>query len=128
MEEISMKKKEFKDRLFELLTEGIEEHTTDEVIQKTKLLINEFEKKQQFSVENKGKPWTDEELRIVLSFAPTKENILKLSKGFKRNYGSIEQIFKWAVTPDNTITKKSKEQDVLIQQIKRIVKEAGWRA
>lgn len=123
-----MKKKEFKDRLFELLTQGIEEHTTDQVIQKTKLLINEFEKKQQFSVENKGKPWTDEELRVVLSFAPTRENILKLAKAFKRNYGSIEQIFKWAVTPDNAITKKGRDSDAFIQQVKRIYKEIGWRA
>lgn len=39
-----MKKKEYKDRLIELLNEGIEELTTDQVIHKTKLLIFEYEK------------------------------------------------------------------------------------
>ncbi|MEK5407668.1 hypothetical protein MKX36_17235 [Paenibacillus sp. FSL W8-0439] len=51
-----MKKKEYKDRLIELLNEGIEELTTDQVIQKTKLLIFEYEKKQAYSAENKGRP------------------------------------------------------------------------
>ncbi|URN93795.1 MAG: hypothetical protein NAG76_18485 [Candidatus Pristimantibacillus lignocellulolyticus] len=123
-----MKKKEFKDRLFELLTEGIEELTTDQVIQKTKLLIFEYEKKQKYVTENKGRAWSDEELRIVLSFAPTKENILKLAKGFKRSYGSIEQIFRWAVTTQEVITNKGREDDSFIQQIKRIYKETGWKA
>ncbi|WP_134913326.1 hypothetical protein [Paenibacillus sp. IHB B 3084] len=85
-----MKKKEYKDRLIELLNEGIEELTTDQVIHKTKLLIFEYEKKQAYSTENKGRPWTDEELRVVLSFAATKENILKLAKGFKCSYGSMD--------------------------------------
>ena len=29
---------------------------------------------------NKGKSWTDEELKVVLSFAPTKENCLRFGK------------------------------------------------
>lgn len=123
-----MKKKEFKEKLFELLNEGIEELPTDEVIQKTKLLLFEYEKKQKHSIENKGKPWTDEELRVVLSFAPTKENILKLAKGYKRSYGSMEQIFRWAVLPDKDIVEKGRENDSFIKQVKRIYKEMGWKA
>lgn len=128
MEGKSMKKKEYKDRLIELLNEGIEELTTDQVIHKTKLLIFEYEKKQAYSTENKGRPWTDEELRVVLSFAPTKENILKLAKGFKRSYGSIEQIFRWAVTTDVEIINKGREDDSFIKQIRRLYKEMGWKA
>lgn len=123
-----MKKKEFKDKLVELLNEGIEDLTTDQVIQKTKLLIFEYEKKQIHLEDNKGKSWTDEELRVVLSFAPTKENMLKLAKGFKRSYGSIEQIFRWAVTTEEGIASKGREDDSFIKQIKRLYKETGWRA
>lgn len=38
----------------------------------------------------KGKPWTDEELQIVLQDAPKKENCLKYAIVFKLGYGSIE--------------------------------------
>jgi len=123
-----MKKKDFKDQLIKLLDEGIDDYTTDQVIQKTKLLIFEYEKDQKSDENNKGKPWTDEELRVVLSFAPTKENMLKLAKGFKRSYGSIEQIFRWAVTTEEEIIKKGREKDSFINQIRRLYKEIGWRA
>jgi len=123
-----MKKKEFKDKLLQLLTEGIEELSTDQVIQKTKLFIFEYEKKQKHELENKGNPWTDEELRIVLSFAPTKENILKLAKGFKRSYVSIEHIFSLAVTSNEKIKNKGKLDDNFIQQVKRVYNESGWKA
>lgn len=123
-----MKKKEYKDKLFELLNEGFDELTPDQVIQKTKLLLFEYEKKQSYSTENKGQPWTDEELRVVLSFPPTKENILKLAKGFKRSYGSIEQIFRWAVSTDEKIKSKGRENDSFIKQIRALYKEIGWRA
>lgn len=123
-----MKKKEYKDKLFGLLNEGFDELTPDQVIQKTKLLLFEYEKKQSHNTENKGQPWTDEELRVVLSFPPTKENILKLAKGFKRSYSSIEQIFRWAVSTDEKIKSKGRENDSFIKQIRNLYKEIGWRA
>lgn len=76
----------------------------------------------------KGKPWTDAELRVVLSDAPTKENCVKHAKAFCRGYGALEQIYRWAAADRNTIREKGRENDVFIAQIKRIAKELGWRA
>ena len=89
-----------------------------------------FEKaqKENWDQSNKGKPWTDDELKVVLSFAPTKENCLLLAKAFKRGYGSIEQIFRWATTDTKTIKQGDRKEDSFILQIKRIYKEMGWRA
>lgn len=86
------------------------------------------EKNQNFDQSNKGKPWTDDELKVILSFAPTKENCLLLAKAFKRGYGSIEQIFRWATTDMKTIKNSERKDDSFVLQVKRIYKELGWRA
>lgn len=76
---------------------------------------------------SKGKPWTDDELRVVLSDAPTKENCLKHARAFGRGYGALEQIYRWAATPDATISAKGRSEDNFISQVKRVAKEMGWR-
>lgn len=86
------------------------------------------EKNQKFDQSNKGKPWTDDELKVILSFAPTKENCFLLAKAFKRGYGSIEQIFRWATTDMKTIKNSERKDDSFVLQVKRIYKELGWRA
>ncbi|MBE5744885.1 MAG: hypothetical protein E7355_01975 [Clostridiales bacterium] len=88
----------------------------------------EKEKNGDWDQSNKGKSWTDEELKVVLSFAPTKENCLLLAKAFKRGYGSIEQIFRWATTDMQTIKNSDRKDDAFVLQVKRIYKEMGWRA
>lgn len=88
----------------------------------------ESELAEPFDQSNKGKPWTDDELKVVLSFAPTKQNCLLLAKAFKRGYGSIEQIFRWATTDLKTINESERKDDSFVKQIKRIYKEMGWRA
>ncbi|NQX61777.1 hypothetical protein [Paenibacillus qinlingensis] len=123
-----MKKKEFKEALINLLNSDVDRLEKKELIKYTRSLIFKLEEEEDFDTSNKGKPWTDEELRIVLSFAPTKENSLKLAKAFKRSYGSIEQIFRWATTTNDEISAKGREEDSFIQQIKRLYKELGWRA
>ena len=75
---------------------------------------------------NKGKPWTDEELMIILLEAPTKANCKKFAQIFKRGYGSIEQIYRWAATPK--IELGNRENDSFVQQIKRNAKKVGFRA
>lgn len=85
------------------------------------------EKNQNFDQSNKGEPWTDDELKVILSFAPTKENCLLLAKAFKRGYGSIEQIFRWATTDMKTIKNSERKDDSFVLQVKRIYKELGWR-
>lgn len=75
----------------------------------------------------KGNLWTDAELRVVLSDAPTKENCVKHAKAMGRGYGALEQIYRWAATSGPEI-KRLRPDDAFIAQIKRVAKELGWRA
>ena len=112
-------------------SEFIEELESLEIENKEKLLkdyLFDKEKNEQYDQSNKGKPWSDDELKVILSFAPTKENCLLLAKAFKRGYGSIEQIFRWATTDLKTIKNSDRKDDSFILQVKRIYKEMGWRA
>jgi hypothetical protein len=123
-----MTKKSFKEELKKLLDSTVDKMDKSELINFAKKCIYEFESAIPFNTMNKGSSWTDEELKIVLSLPPTKENILHLAKCFKRNIGSIELIFRWAVTPKNVIKNKSRNDDAFILQIKKIYKELGWKA
>ena len=113
-----------KSELFELLDKEL---TSGDV-----KLLNDYvfdkEKNDEWDQSNKGKSWTDDELKVVLSFAPTKENCLLLARAFKRGFGSIEQIFRWATTDMKTIKNSDRKDDAFVLQVKRIYKELGWRA
>jgi len=63
----------------------------------------------------KGKPWTDEELQIILQDAPTKANCLKYALLFKRGYGSIEQIYRWR----QQAMKMLNEKDLMIHSLNK---------
>ena len=89
--------------------------------------IRELEMERGWSEADKGQPWTDDEIRAVLSDAPTKENCLKHARAFRRGYGAIEQIYRWAATPDAEV-KRKRADDSFVAQIKRIAKQLGWRA
>ena len=115
-----MKRNDFFNELDKLTIENKNKLIKDYVFEK--------EKQEDFDQSNKGKPWTDYELKVILSFAPTKENCLLLAKAFKRGYGSIEQIFRWATTDLKTIKNSERKEDSFILQVKRIYKEMGWRA
>lgn len=52
----------------------------------------EYEQEIGWPESDKGKPWSDAELQVVLSDAPTKENCVKHAKAFGRGYGALEQI------------------------------------
>ncbi len=82
---------------------------------------------QDWSTENKGKEWSDEELVVVLSDSPTKTNCEKYARAFKRGYGSIEQIYRWAMVSKKEIDKK-RAGEKFINQIKRVSKKIGWVA
>lgn len=122
-----MRKKEFKEDFLRFFSNEVEEYTETEKISLIRSYLHEIEKIQNWEELNKGKSWTDEELKVVFSFAPNKENILKVSKAFKRGYGSIEQIYRWAATPDKVIDEKGRQEDKFVLQIKRVAKECGWR-
>ena len=90
-------------------------------------VIQECEVERGWTESEKGKPWTDDELRVVLFDAPTKGNCLKHARGFQRGYGAIEQIYRWAATSDAEIRRK-RSNDKFIAQIKKVAKQLGWRA
>lgn len=91
-----MKRREFKEELFSLLEVSIDGMNFEEKMRYIEKLLIDFEKENEDKRDtgNKGKPWTDEELKIILSDAPTSKNCMKYAKIFRRGYGSIEQIFR----------------------------------
>lgn len=123
-----MKKKEYKKKIFDLLKEKIDDMEFNEKMNFIFNLIIEFEKENENlrDISNKGTSWKDEELKIILTDAPTKYNCLKYAKIFKRGYGSIEQIYRWATTPIKDMSDE-RQNDAFIQQIKRVAKEIGFR-
>ena len=123
-----MKRKDFKESLYDALDNEVDGMSYDEKMTLVHSLLVDYEKdnEEKRDISNKGCKWTDEELKIILSDAPTKENCIKYARLFKRGYGSIEQIYRWSVT---TIKEMSEERknDSFIIQVKRIAKELGIR-
>mgnify|MGYP005803852993 FL=1 len=123
-----MKKKEFKEKLFAALSCDIDNLSFDEKMNVVSNLLIEFEKENEDKrdISKKGQKWADEELKIILSDAPTKANCVKYARIFKRGYGSIEQIYRWSTTAKTDMTDERKEDSFIIQ-IKRVAKELGLR-
>jgi|GEM_PF-379074 len=122
-----MTKAEFKKQILALLAASVDSLSDDEKPALVRRVVTEFEKSQTWDQSNTRATWSDDELRIVLSHAPTHENTLRLAKAFKRGYGSIEQIFRWAGQSERRIA-DARAEDAFIQRIKRIRKELGWRS
>lgn len=95
-----MKRKEFKENLFDALSNDVDNMSYNEKMILVSNLLVDFEKENEHlrDVSNRGQKWTDEELKIILSDAPTKANCVKYARLFKRGYGSIEQIYRWSTT------------------------------
>ncbi len=123
-----MKKKEFKENLFEALSNSVDDMDYDEKIRFIEKLIVDYQKENddKRTKTNRGKPWEDSELRVILQDAPTVANCMKYAKIFGRGYGSIEQIYRWAATDMESI-KEKRPDDAFVLQIKRVAKELGWR-
>ena len=124
-----MKKSEFKTCVFEIFSQDVDGLSYDEKMRLIEKYVVEYQQKNDDlrSKPNKGESWTDEELRIILQDAPTKSNCVKYAKIFGRGYGSIEQIYRWASTDDQTV-KEKRPDDAFIAHVKQIAKEVGWRA
>jgi hypothetical protein len=120
-------KTEFRDRVRTLLAEQVGELELDDKLTIVQQCCIEAQVSAGFDEGNKGNAWTDEELRVVLQHAPTKENCIFLARAFRRGYGSIEQIFRWAASTDDEVAAK-RPDDTFIQQIKRVGRQVGWRA
>ena len=124
-----MKKTEYKTYLFELFDAPVDGVSYEERMALIERYLVEYQIKhdKQRDQPNRGDPWTDEELRVVMMDAPTKSNCIKYAKIFGRGYGSIEQIYRWASTDDQTV-KEKRPDDIFVAHVKRIAKELGWRA
>jgi hypothetical protein len=85
-----------------------------------------LEKERGWDESSKLGTWTNEQLFVILSEAPTKENCLKFAQAFCRGYGAIEQIYRWAATSDADISVK-RPNDSFVAQIKSVAKQLGWR-
>ncbi len=124
-----MRKKEFKQAVYALLDKPVEGLDWEGKMAFVHQVLVEMDKKRAaWDQSRKGEAWSDDELRLVLQLPPTKANILRLARAFRRGYGSIEQIYRWAATPQKIIEAKGRADDRFIQQIKRIAREVGWRA
>lgn len=122
-----MNKKEFKEDLLELLNSPIDNVSCfDEKIKLIDDIILEYQKQNEIerNIENKGKEWKNQELKIILMDSPTKYNCMKYARLFNRGYGSIEQIYRWAATTDKEIN-ESRKNNKFIKQIKEVAKEIG---
>lgn len=122
-----MTKTEFRDAVRALLAEQVAELSLDDKLAIVQQCCIDAQESAGFDEGNKGKPWTDEELRVILQHAPTKANCILLARAYRRGYGSIEQIFRWAATSAQDVEAK-RPDDAFVQQIKRVAKQVGWRA
>jgi hypothetical protein len=122
-----MTRRQFKAAISNLLNEPTPELSWDLKTALVRRCLIDYEKEAGFDDSKKGQAWTDDELRIILRHTPTTENGMRLARAFRRGYGSIEQIFRWAASSDDEIAAKRPE-DSFICHIKTISKEIGWRA
>lgn len=123
-----VKRKEFKEELFSVLRKDVDNISYDEKMMLVRSLLIEYEKENEDkrNTSMKGEKWKDEELKVILSDAPTKENCMKYARLYKRGYGSIEQIYRWSTTAKTDLSEERKE-DSFVLQIKRVAKELGLR-
>lgn len=123
-----MNRNAFKEKLYKIFDEDIDNLDYLGKIDLIYDILVDYQKdnEDKRDVSNKRKKWTDEELRIILSDAPSKQNCMKYAILFKRGYGSIEQIYRWSTTQKQDLDDRRKE-DAFIQQIKRIAKELRLR-
>lgn len=127
-ENLNMKKREYKENLYRLFDLEIDNLDYIGKINYINKVLLEYQKdnEDKRDTSNKGEKWTDEQLKIILSDAPSVQNSMKYAVLFKRGYGSIEQIYRWSTTQNQDLSERRKE-DSFIQQIKRVAKELGLR-
>lgn len=123
-----MNKREFKNELYKVLDIEVTGFNFVEKINFINDILIEYQKdnEDKRDTSNKGHEWTDDELKIILSDAPSKKNCMKYAILFKRGYGSIEQIYRWSTTQNKKLSARRKE-DSFIKQIKKVAKELGLR-
>ncbi len=125
-----MNRAEFKRQVLSLFSESVDGLSLEEKVNYIENLLIEYQKmnEDERDTSNKGESWTDEELKIVLSSAPTKYNCMKYARIFKRGYGSIEQIYRWAATTDKMITSGKASKRCFCKTHKKGCKRAWFKS
>lgn len=82
-----MTKREIEHKLKEIVESGADIGDLHRIFWK---VLVEHEKEIGWEAPNRNASWTDDQLRVILSDAPTQENCVKHAKAFGRGYGSIE--------------------------------------
>lgn len=123
-----MKRKEFKEKLFDALKSDVDNMSYDEKMILVNNLLIDFEKENEYlrDTSNKGQKWKDEELKIILSDAPSKANCIKYARLFKRGMEVSNRYIDGATTSPIEMSDERKE-DSFICQIKKVAKELGLR-
>lgn len=124
---MAMKKKEFRKKVSELIVLAYSSLTFEEIISEIDEAIVQVAKDKGWPTPNKGKPWSDGELALVLTDTPTKRNTVKYARLLGRGFGSVEMVYRWAYTTSKEIKAKGRDKDKFIKQIKIIARQVGWR-
>ena len=80
---------------------------------------------------NTRKPYTDAQIRDILSVAPTKANAEAKAAAYGRNVGAIVEIWRWTNTPERRIREYEKKHHAgktsrFHHQLIRVRKSMGW--
>ena len=88
-----MKKIEFQEKLYELFETEIDDVSIKEKCDFIQKIFIEYQinKDKVRSPLNKGNKWKDEELKLILSVAATKENCLKFARLFDRGMEALSK-------------------------------------
>jgi len=75
------------------------------------------------SSENKGRPYREGELDLILSLPPTKENIKRLANSLGRSEDAIKIVYRIAYRPNEPFGKNA---DIQVKKIIIAKKRAGF--
>lgn len=120
-----MKKTEYRSQIREAIQTDVENLDLNQKAALVRKCLFEAESQAEYDASNKRQPYTDDELRVIFSMAPTEENCVRLAKSLKRGVGGIKQIYQWAATTQNKIDEVAPDSS-FHKQIKRVAKEMGW--
>ena len=71
-------------------------------------------------------PYFDDEIDLILSFSPSKENCEVLARNLKRSLYAIDMIFRIASTPLIDIKNHYRSDDPFLRQVKKIARKKRW--
>ena len=120
-----MKKSEYRKQIRDILDTEVDDADVNKKASLIRQCVVDAEKTAEYDSSNKRKPYTDDELRVIFSMAPTNENCVRLAKSLKRGVGGIQQIYQWASTSQTKIDEVMPDS-TFHKQIKRVAKEMGW--